>query len=85
MSAPPKILPPERRWFDIHDAAEYTGFSIQQIRRFIAQGLLVAYRPGEQKLVLDKIQIDQFISDSASKPYKCRPQHFKSKGVPREE
>jgi excisionase family DNA binding protein len=56
------------RFRSVAGAASYTGLSTESIRRLIAAGKLVAYRPVRGRIVVDLRQLDALVLGSTSTP-----------------
>jgi excisionase family DNA binding protein len=48
-----------RRWGTVNDAADYLGLSTRTIRRWIADGVIAAYRVGPAMIRIDLNELDE--------------------------
>lgn len=53
---------PGPRYVTLAEAADYAGFSIRTIRRYISQGLLIGYRVGPKHIRIDLNEVDGMFS-----------------------
>ena len=61
----PAITP---RWLDVDGAAFYMSLSDSSVRRLISSGKLTPHRPVRGKIVLDRHQLDAYVSGCTVKP-----------------
>ena len=50
------------RWASVQQTAEYLGIHTSTVRRWVANGDLIAYRSGRRLLRLDLNQVDEYLS-----------------------
>jgi excisionase family DNA binding protein len=60
-TAPPAL----QRWLDPQGAARYASVSLRMIWRWIEQQRLTVHRPTARKVLIDRLQLDALIEDSA--------------------
>jgi excisionase family DNA binding protein len=60
------------RWLSVADAATHAALSVRSIRQLLAAGKLTAHRPVRGKIVIDRVQLDNYISSSTAAPRKGR-------------
>ena len=60
--------PSRRRWLSVADAATYSAVSEETIRTLISSGKLTGHRPVGGRVILDRLEIDTFLSSATNSP-----------------
>jgi excisionase family DNA binding protein len=60
-------LPAESAFFDLTHASQFSGLSKDTLRRWIDNGRLMAFKPG-QKILVDKSELERAIRSKAVTP-----------------
>ena len=63
---------PPQRFFRKKQAAAYCGISVDSIDKLLSGGKLTALRPVGGVVVVDRQQLDAFVSNSTAQPRKGR-------------
>ena len=66
------VAAPPRRWLGVTSAATYADLSVEFIRRLLASGKLIARRPVKGKILIDKVELDSYITSSTATPRRGR-------------
>jgi excisionase family DNA binding protein len=54
------------RWLTIQAAADYSGLSVESVRRLLSSRRLTAHRPVKGRILLDRSELDALIQASAT-------------------
>ena len=65
----PTVAP---RWLTIANAAVYSGLSEDSIRRLISSGKIAGHRPVKGRVLIDRGELDSFISAATTTPRQGR-------------
>ncbi|HUT91325.1 MAG TPA: hypothetical protein VMY37_17630 [Thermoguttaceae bacterium] len=67
-----RLASPPQRWLTVRSAAVYSDLSEDSIRRLIESDKLSVYRPVRGRMLIDRLELDQVILGSTTRPRKGR-------------
>ena len=62
-------------FFTLKHAAEYSGLSVESLRRLCESGKLTALRPVKGRIVVDRLELEAYIRSCTSTPRTGRGRH----------
>lgn len=66
------VAAPPTRWLSVASAATYADLSVESIRRLISASKLTAHRPVRGKILVDRVELDSYISGATATPRRGR-------------